>query len=63
MAISVYETDMDTIVNCAQCNKELKFGESYTSMEKQTSLGFGYAVCADCYEEEWKRRKRGADNG
>lgn len=57
MAISIYETDMDKIVNCAQCNEELKYSESYTSMEKQTYFGFGYAVCSKCYNEEWIRRR------
>lgn len=57
MSISAYESDMDTIVNCAQCYKEIKFGNCYTSLEKLTETGFGYAVCEDCYEREWKRRR------
>ena len=47
--VSTYETDMETPVNCCQCGRELTFGESYTSMQVQTEVGFGYAVCGDCY--------------
>ena len=57
MAKSYYEADMSTVVNCAQCGKELVYADSYTSLEVQTPLGFGYAVCADCYEKEWQRRR------
>ena len=35
----------------------IDFSCSYTSMEFQTPvLGFGYAVCEQCYQDEWKRR-------
>lgn len=54
--LSTYENDMNKIVNCCQCLKEMKFGEGYTSMEVHTPVGFGYCVCEECYREEWKRR-------
>ena len=47
--VSTYEADMSTLVNCCQCGRKLPFGETYTSMQVQTSVGFGYAVCRDCY--------------
>ena len=55
--VSIYEDDMDTIVNCASCGKELPFGEAYTSMEIHTAGGFGYAVCEECYVTEIRTRE------
>lgn len=55
--ISLYGDDMDKLVDCANCGKELPFGECYTSMEIHNVIGFGYGVCDDCYKEEHKRRK------
>ena len=49
--------DMDEMVVCPHCGKTLPFGDAYTSMEIHTDMGFGYAVCESCYNEEWKRRK------
>lgn len=51
-----YTQNMDEIVNCAQCGRELSFGETYTSLEIHSSIGFGYPVCKGCYNEEWERR-------
>lgn len=50
--------DLEDIVNCAQCGKELKFEDCYTSLEVHTDIGIGFAVCEDCYEAEWQRRKK-----
>lgn len=52
-----YSNDMDEIVNCPHCGKELRFGETYTSKEIHTAIGFGYGVCHDCYEQEWARKE------
>lgn len=54
--VKTYCADMDEIVNCAQCGKELKYGNTYTSMEVHTEMGFGYGVCDTCYRFELKRR-------
>lgn len=54
---SIYEVDLDTIVNCIECGKKIKFGDSFTSMEYHTEIGFGYAVCEHCYNKEWERRR------
>ena len=56
-ACSIYESDLDTIVNCIECGKKIKFGDSFTSMEYHTEIGFGYAVCEHCYNKEWERRR------
>lgn len=47
--------DMEQHVNCAQCGKDMTFGEGYTSREVHTNVGFGYPVCEACYEDEVKR--------
>lgn len=54
---SVYEEEMNTIVNCPQCFKEILFGDGYTSKEIHTSNGFGYTVCRECHEKEWERER------
>ena len=53
-----YSDDMNEIVQCAGCGKDIKYGMTYTSMEIHTNLGLGYGVCKDCYSAEWKRRKK-----
>lgn len=52
-----YSDDMDEIINCPHCGKQIKFGDGYTSLEFHTGMGFGYAVCEECYNKEWERRK------
>lgn len=54
---SCYEEDMDKVVPCAQCGRAVTFGDSYTSLEVHTQIGFGYAVCHECYEAEVRRKK------
>lgn len=54
--VKLLADDLNEIINCANCGKEVKFGDTYTSMTIHNSLGFGYCVCEECYEEEWKDR-------
>lgn len=55
--VSMYETDMDKVVNCAECGKQIKYGESYTSQRIYDSAGlFGYAVCRECHKSGLKER-------
>ena len=56
--LKTYSTNMEEVVNCCQCLKEMKFGDGYTSMEVHTNIGFGYCVCEECYNKEWERRKK-----
>lgn len=60
--ISLYEVELDTLVNCCQCGKEIEFGETYTSQEIHTEHGFGFMVCPECHECEMKRRLKNKDN-
>ena len=48
---------MSTIVNCAECGKEMQYGEGYTSGLIHTSGGMGYCVCESCYEKELQVEK------
>lgn len=58
---SVCADDFSTVVDCAECGCELAFGESYTSRLIHNDLGFGYAVCARCYEDEFREMGEGCD--
>lgn len=53
-----YSNNMKELVHCPHCGDEIEIGDSYTSLEYHTEMGFGYAVCEACYELEWKRRKQ-----
>ena len=50
----LYSDDMDKVVSCASCGKEIKYGDSYTSRQIHTEIGVGFAVCSECYEKELK---------
>lgn len=52
----MYHHDMDKKVTCAQCGKEITFGDSYSSWEIHNNIGLGYSVCDDCYKKEWRRK-------
>lgn len=49
-----YSSDMEEKVRCPQCGKSFLFGDGYTSKQIHTDIGFGYSVCARCYDQEWK---------
>lgn len=61
--VKSYSFDMDEIVNCPHCGKEVTYGSCYTSREIHTPYGFGYAVCENCYniereiENRWRNKQ------
>lgn len=61
--VKSYSDDMDEIVNCPHCGKEVTFGSCYTSKEIHAPHGFGYAVCENCYnveraiENRWRNKQ------
>ena len=57
--VKVYSEDVDEIINCADCGKELRYGDAYTSLEIQSRKGFGYCVCKDCSDRENLRQMGG----
>lgn len=53
----ILSTDnMEEIITCPNCGKQVTFGQSYTSMEYHTAFGLAYPVCKECYEKEVKAR-------
>lgn len=61
--LTLYTEDFEEKINCCQCLKKIKYGESYTSLEVHNSIGLGYAVCSECYKKEWERRMEEKENG
>lgn len=56
--VSIFEVNMDTVVNCAECGKKIMFGQGYTSRKIHTRYGMGYVVCKDCYGKEIEEELR-----
>lgn len=59
----LYSEDMDLVVNCINCGKDLVYGNGFTSQEWHNPFGLGFPVCEDCYSEESKRRSEARENG
>ena len=47
--VKTYSIDMNEIVNCVCCGKEMRFGDGYTSRRFHSKVGFGYCECEKCY--------------
>ena len=61
--VSFYCVDMDEIVNCACCGKQICYGDGYTSREIYDQSGmFGMCICPDCNEAQWEREKERRKN-
>lgn len=52
--IVLFSTNMSLDVNCANCFKDMQYGDGYTSKTIHNESGLGFPVCEDCYEEERK---------
>ena len=50
--VTLFETDMEAVVHCAECGRKMIFGDGYTSRLIHTSMGMGYTVCEKCYKKE-----------
>ncbi len=48
--------NMEEIINCCQCGKEIRYGDGYTSMQVHNPLGLGYTVCEECHLKEYQER-------
>lgn len=55
--VCLYSDDIEQVIQCVNCGKELKVGESYTSLQYHSDMGFGYCVCDSCYQDEWALRR------
>ena len=55
---SVLIADIKDVVSCANCGTKHEYGTMYTSNQIHNDMGFGYAVCQRCYDEEWRERRQ-----
>lgn len=46
--------DMDTLTDCAECWKSVRYWDTYSSKQIHTSRWLWYAVCPDCFKKERK---------
>lgn len=53
----LYSTDLEELIDCANCGKSIKIEEKYRSIEIHTETGQEYAVCKRCFRDEWIRNK------
>ena len=53
----VIDADLYEIINCADCGKQITYGDCYTSLTIHTNTGMGYPVCEKCYKKEWEERR------
>lgn len=45
--------DMNEMINCACCGKEIRYGDGYSSRDICDMSGcFGYSICEECHEKE-----------
>lgn len=47
--LTLVSEDMDKIINCVNCGREMRFGDGYTSHRYHTKGGFGFNECEECY--------------
>ena len=50
--IALYVDDINAYIQCANCGRIISSKDSYTSRTIHTAIGFGYAVCEDCFDRE-----------
>lgn len=50
--------NLDDMVDCCECGKKVRIGDTYTSLRVHNTFGLGYAVCDKCYEKEWEERRK-----
>lgn len=58
---STYRHDLSEVVVCAECGRTIVVGESITSPLIHNDLGFGFAVCPRCYEDEFREMGENCD--
>ena len=51
---------LDTIIKCANCKKEIRYGDSFSSLELRNKNGRLSNVCGDCSKKECERMEKGA---
>lgn len=54
--------DMDEVVNCISCGKEIAYGDCYCSRQYHSEIGFGFAECKECYDKFWQEEQDAKGN-
>lgn len=49
---TLYENDLNKVINCAKCGAPTIYGQSFTSQVIHNAVGFGYSVCNTCHTLE-----------
>jgi hypothetical protein len=53
-------TIMGLEVTCADCGKPVPYGNAFTSKRIFGYIGYGYAICGECYRKEivefWEKK-------
>lgn len=47
----LFSDDMNKIINCVNCGKQIKFGNGYTSHRYHNKNGIGFYECEECYND------------
>lgn len=50
----LFSHDMEALVDCAECWKEIQFWVCFTSRQIHNDMWFWYPVCWECYPKERK---------
>lgn len=50
--VKLIAMDLDEHVDCANCGKDMEYGDGYTSRTIHNNAGLGFPVCEDCYTVE-----------
>ena len=54
----MWSDDMELVIQCASCAKDIEVGDCFTSKEIHGNFGMGYLVCESCYEQEIERNTK-----
>lgn len=54
----LYTDNLDEIIVCADCGKQIRAGDTFTSRTILTDLGFGFMVCPECYENAMNQERK-----
>lgn len=49
---AVIMAGLNDVVQCANCGRPVRFGNTFSSSDICNDVGIDYAVCLDCYRSE-----------
>ena len=53
---------LDSIIKCSNCEKEIRYGDSFSSLELRDKKGRLANVCGECSKKECERLEKGISN-